>query len=169
MDYLTRNTKSLLNSGLARGDHISAKDCDVIVVGGGDTGTDCIGTASVTAVVVSSISNCSTRPPTTRAPDNSWPEWPRIFRRDYSHEEHQEKFREDPRVYSILSKEILGDETGRVTGIKTVRIDWSRPSGALSLPGGPGNRENLEGGYDPTGSGFSGTGNDAGQHAESGL
>jgi glutamate synthase (NADPH/NADH) small chain len=138
MDYLTRNTKSLLDSGLARGDHVSAKDCDVIVVGGGDTGADCIGTAlrhGCRSVVNFELLD---RPPTARAADNPWPQWPRVFRLDYSHEEHEEKYREDPRVYSILSKELLGDETGRVTGIKTVRIDWSKPSGACPFREVPG-------------------------------
>ena len=169
MDYLTRNTKSLLDSGLARGDHISAKDCDVIVVGGGDTGADCIGTAlrhGCRSVVNFELLD---RPPTTRAPDNPWPEWPRIFRRDYSHEEHQEKFREDPRVYSILSKEILGDETGRVTGIKTVRIDWSRPSGALPFREVPGTERIWKADLILLALGFLGPEIDAGRHAESGL
>jgi NAD(P)H-dependent glutamate synthase small subunit len=138
MDFLTRNTKSLLDSGLAQNDFISAKDRDVIVVGGGDTGADCIGTSlrhGCRSVVNFELLD---RPPVSRAADNPWPQWPRIFRVDYSHEECQEKYREDPRIYSILTKEFVGDGTGRVSGIKTVRIDWSKPSGKLPFREVPG-------------------------------
>jgi NAD(P)H-dependent glutamate synthase small subunit len=128
MEFLTRNTKSLLDSKLADGQYLSAKDLDVIVVGGGDTGADCIGTSlrhGCRSVVNFELLD---RPPATRAPDNPWPQWPRVYRLDYSHEECKEKFREDPRVFSVLSKEFVGDGAGRVAGIKTVRIDWSHPS-----------------------------------------
>jgi NAD(P)H-dependent glutamate synthase small subunit len=128
MEFLTRNTKSLLDSKLADGQYLSAKDLDVIVVGGGDTGADCIGTSlrhGCRSVVNFELLD---RPPATRAPDNPWPQWPRVYRLDYSHEECKEKFREDPRVFSVLSKEFVGVGAGRVAGIKTVRIDWSHPS-----------------------------------------
>ena len=128
MDFLTRNTKSLLDSKLADGRHISAQDRTVIVLGGGDTGADCIGTSlrhGCGSVVNFELLD---RPPATRSPNNPWPQWPRVFRLDYSHEECQEKFHEDPRVYSILSKEFVGDGAGRVAGVKAVRIDWSKPS-----------------------------------------
>lgn len=127
MDFLTRNTKSLLDSKLGDGAYISAKDKDVIVIGGGDTGADCIGTSIRHGCRNLVNFELLDRPPDQRAPNNPWPQWPRIYRVDYSHAECKEKFGEDPRVYSLLSKEFIGNSQGRVTGVKTVQIDWSKP------------------------------------------
>ena len=127
MDFLTRNTKSLLDSELGDGAFISAKGKDVIVIGGGDTGADCIGTSIRHGCRNLVNFELLDRPPDQRAPNNPWPQWPRIFRVDYSHAECKEKFGQDPRVYSLLSKEFVGDSEGRVTGVKTVQIDWSKP------------------------------------------
>ena len=128
MDFLTRNTKSMLDSQLADGHYVSAKDKDVVVVGGGDTGADCIGTAlrhGARGVVNFELLG---KPPRERDPQNPWPEWPRIFRLDYSHEECRDKFGDDPRVYAVLTKEFVDDGHGHVAGVKTVRIDWSSPA-----------------------------------------
>jgi NAD(P)H-dependent glutamate synthase small subunit len=128
MDFLTRNTKSLLDSGLADGRHISARDQDVIVIGGGDTGADCIGTAlrhGCRSVINFELLD---RPPAQRGLRNPWPQWPIIFRADYAHDESRAHFGEDPRVFSILTKEFLDDGHGRVQSVRTVRIDWSKPS-----------------------------------------
>ncbi len=126
MDFLTRSTKSLLDSRLADGRYISAKDKEVIVIGGGDTGADCVGTAlrqGCRSVVNFELLD---RPSVARGPNNPWPQWPRVFRLDYSHEECHDKFGDDPRVYATLTKEFVDDGHGRVAGVKTVRIDWSR-------------------------------------------
>jgi len=128
MDFLTRNTKSLLDSRLANGSYISAKDKNVIVIGGGDTGADCIGTSlrhGCHSVVNFELLE---RPPADRAGNNPWPQWPRVFRLDYSHEECRDRFGYDPRSYSILSKEFLDDGKGNVAGVRTVQIDWSKPA-----------------------------------------
>ncbi len=126
MEFLRKNTKSLLDSKLADGEYISAKDRDVIVIGGGDTGTDCIGT-SIRHGCKSLVNfELLDRPPESRAPDNPWPQWPRIFRADYGHEESEAKFGRDPREFAILSTEFVGDEKGRVAGIRTVRVGWSK-------------------------------------------
>src|SRR5262249_19162304 len=87
MEFLTGNTKSLLDSKFADGKYISAKDKDVIVIGGGDTGCDCIGTSMRHGC--KSLVNFELLPqsPPQRAPDNPWPEWPRIHRSDYGHTE----------------------------------------------------------------------------------
>ena len=127
MDFLTRNTKSLLDSQLADHAYLSAKAKHVIVIGGGDTGADCIGTSLRHGA--SSIVNFELLAPSPkeRAPNNPWPEWPRIFRVDYSHAEVQARTGRDPRAYNILTKEFVDDGTGSVKGIKTVEVDWSKP------------------------------------------
>ncbi len=133
MDFLTRNTKSLLDSGLRNGQYISARDKHVIVIGGGDTGADCIGTSlrhGCRSVVNFELLE---RPPAERAANNPWPQWPRVYRVDYSHAETAARLGEDPRHYGLLTKEFLADSEGRVTGIKTVRVDWQRPDGKALL------------------------------------
>ncbi|QDV27225.1 glutamate synthase subunit beta [Aureliella helgolandensis] len=127
MDFLARNTKSLLDSKLADGAYTSAKDLDVIVIGGGDTGADCIGTSMRHGC--KSIANFELldTPPVERADNNPWPQWPRIYRLDYSHAEVKAKWGEDPRAYNILTKEFIGDKNGKLTGVKTVSVDWSKP------------------------------------------
>jgi glutamate synthase (NADPH) small chain len=123
MDFLTANTKSLLDSNLEDGNYISAKDKNVIVIGGGDTGTDCIGTSLRHGCKSLINFELLPRPPEERAANNPWPLWPRIYRVDYGHAEAASKFGEDPRVYSIMSKEFLQDENGNLSGIVTVNVD----------------------------------------------
>jgi len=123
MEFLTANTKSLLDSGLEDGCYISAKDKDVIVIGGGDTGTDCIGTSLRHGCRSLVNFELLPKPPAERAPNNPWPLWPRIYRVDYGHAEAAERFGDDPRVYSIMSKEFLMDDAGKLTGIVTVNVD----------------------------------------------
>ncbi len=125
MEFLHKNTKSLLDSKLQYGQYISAKDRDVIVIGGGDTGTDCIGTALRHGCRSLINFELLDRPPQSRAPDNPWPQWPRIFRVDYGHAEAAARFGADPREFAILSKAFFGDAQGRVAGAETVRVQWS--------------------------------------------
>ena len=111
MDYLHANAKSLLDSKLEDGRYISARDKDVIVIGGGDTGTDCVGTAlrhGCRSLVQFEILS---RPPDTRAPDNPWPQWPRIYRMDYGQEEAAALFGADPRRFSIMTVRMEGDDS----------------------------------------------------------
>lgn len=174
MDFLTRNTKALLDgdcglqiadcglNGEANGEairnpqseirnsldpYISAKGKNVIVIGGGDTGADCIGTSLRHGAT--SITNFELLAPSpeNRAANNPWPEWPRVFRVDYSHAEVKARTGHDPRAYNILTKEFVAaddEEAGarsaskgenvsrqRVVGVKTVEVDWSKP-----VPGG---------------------------------
>ncbi|MEE9310468.1 MAG: glutamate synthase subunit beta, partial [Cocleimonas sp.] len=104
MEFLTANTRSLLDSELADGNYISAKNKKVIVIGGGDTGTDCIGTSLRHGC--KSMVNFELLPqsPDERAEDNPWPLWPLIYRVDYGHEESNERFGKDPREFCILTK-----------------------------------------------------------------
>ena len=123
MDFLTANTKSLVDSNLEDGNYISAKDKNVIVIGGGDTGTDCIGTSLRHGCKSLINFELLPRPPEERAANNPWPLWPKIYRVDYGHAEAAQKFGDDPRVYSIMSKKFLQDENGNLSGIVTVNVD----------------------------------------------
>lgn len=138
MEFLSANTKSLLDSELNDGNYISAKDKDVIVIGGGDTGTDCIGTSLRHGC--KSLVNFELVPqaPDVRAPNNPWPQWPRIFRKDYGHKEAAARFdyadmenktlQRDPREYSIQTVEFIGDDNGNLKAIKTQQVDWNNPN-----------------------------------------
>ena len=125
MEFLIKNTKSLLDSNLKDQNYISARNKKVIVIGGGDTGTDCLGT--------SLRHNCDSlvnfeimpKPPAKRCEENPWPTWPTIFRVDYGHEEATAKYGEDPRTYSISGKEFVRDKEGKLLGINTVEVDES--------------------------------------------
>jgi NAD(P)H-dependent glutamate synthase small subunit len=123
MEFLGKNTKSLLDSKLKNKNFISAKDKNVIVIGGGDTGNDCLGTSL--RHKCKSLLNFEILPelPKDRADNNPWPLFPRIHKVDYGHEESIEVLGKDPREYSISGKEFLRDESGKLIGIKTVMVD----------------------------------------------
>ena len=125
MDYLTRSTQAFLDHTETA---ISAAGRQVVVIGGGDTGADCIGTALRQGC--ESIVNFEllAQPPAERAEDNPWPQWPLILRSDYAHTEAQHRFGDDPRTYNLLSKAFTCDDHGRVSGIRTVTVDWDKPS-----------------------------------------
>ncbi|KAF3766236.1 glutamate synthase [Cryphonectria parasitica EP155] len=124
MEFLHKNTKSLLDSELQDGTYLSAKDKHVVVIGGGDTGNDCIGT-SVRHGAKSVVNfELLPQPPETRARDNPWPQWPRIYRVDYGHTEVRQHTGKDPREYNIKSARFVDDGNGRVKGIETMRVEW---------------------------------------------
>ncbi|MBT3462441.1 MAG: glutamate synthase subunit beta [Gammaproteobacteria bacterium] len=123
MAFLTANTKSLLDSNLADGQYISAKDKHVIVIGGGDTGTDCIGTSLRHGCKSLVNFELLPQPPQTRAADNPWPLWPKIFRVDYGHAESEVRFGADPRQFSVLSKSFLRGPDGTLKGVVTIDVD----------------------------------------------
>jgi glutamate synthase (NADPH/NADH) small chain len=131
MAFLHANTKSLLDSGHRDGQYISAAGKDVIVIGGGDTGTDCVGTAlrhGCRSLVQFEI---LPRPPEERAPDNPWPQWPKVYKLDYGQEEAEALFGRDPREYLIQTRKLVGDSSGRVKELHTVRVEWTRDHGRL--------------------------------------
>lgn len=139
MEFLTANTRSLLDSKLADGSYISAAGKDVVVIGGGDTGTDCVGTAirhGCRSVVQLEI---MPQPPRTRPVDNPWPQFPRVLKVDYGQEEAHALYGADPRQYQVMTKGFVGDEQGRVKGVHTVQVEWVRgPQGRLvpqEIPG----------------------------------
>ncbi len=128
MEFLTKNTKSLLDSNHADGQFISATDRHVIVIGGGDTGTDCVGTAMRHGAASVTQLEILPSPPLERAPDNPWPQWPKVYKLDYGQEEAAALQGADPRVYSVQTKRFVGDETGRVKELHTVGVEWHRNS-----------------------------------------
>ncbi|HYT92002.1 MAG TPA: FAD-dependent oxidoreductase, partial [Gemmataceae bacterium] len=117
---------------------ISAKDQDVIVIGGGDTGTDCVGTSlrhGCRSLVQFEI---LPKPPLSRASDNPWPQWPKVYKLDYGQEEAAALFGDDPRQYLIQTKRFVGDENGHLKELHTVRIEWVRDNGRFApceIPG----------------------------------
>jgi glutamate synthase (NADPH) small chain len=124
MEFLHANTKSLLDSDLADGEYISAKDKHVVVIGGGDTGTDCLGTSLRHGCKSLVNFEIVPHPPHHRAEDNPWPQWPRVFRVDYGHAEGAAKFGRDPREFCMQTVEFKG-ENGRVTSLVACDVDWN--------------------------------------------
>ncbi|MBN2194389.1 MAG: glutamate synthase subunit beta [Polyangiaceae bacterium] len=141
MDFLTANTRSLLESSLQDGKYLDANGKRVLVIGGGDTGTDCVATSIRHGCRSLTNLELLPQPPPQRAEDNPWPTWPRILRTDYGHAEAAAKWGDDPRVFSVLSKEFIGDGSGNVAGVRTVRVDWRRGSGRLEMVELPGTDE----------------------------
>lgn len=134
VDFLRANTKSLLDSNLSDGNFISAKDKNVIVIGGGDTGTDCVGTSlrhGCKSLVQFEIMN---KPPLERADNNPWPQWPRILKVDYGQQEFEAKYGEDPRKYAINVKSFEGDSEGNLTKVNTVDVKWEKNDRGAFVP-----------------------------------
>ncbi len=127
MEFLQANTRNLIGGSLQDEEvaTISARLKDVVVIGGGDTGTDCVGTALRHGCRSLTQFEILNRPPLERQPDNPWPEWPRILRVDYAQEEAKAVYGEDPRSYNILTKRFVGDENGQVKEIHTVQVEWA--------------------------------------------
>ena len=134
MEFLHANTKSILDSRHEDGRYVSAKDKDVIVIGGGDTGTDCVGTALRQGCRSLIQFEILPQPPEQRASDNPWPEWPKVFRVDYGHEEAAARFGHDPRAYSIMTKRFIGAEDGSVRAVETVEVDLTANNSRTGTP-----------------------------------
>jgi glutamate synthase (NADPH) small chain len=126
MEFLSGNTKSLL-AGTAPA--ISAAGKHVIVIGGGDTGTDCVGTAIRQGAKSVTQLEILPQPPETRAADNPWPQWPKVYKMDYGQEEAAALWGADPRRYCVNTRRLIGED-GRVTAIETVDIDWIHVAGS---------------------------------------
>ena len=124
VDFLTANTKSLLNSEFADKKYVDTKDKNVVIVGGGDTGNDCVGTAIRHGAKSVIQLEMMPKPPEKRAENNAWPEFPRILKTDYGQEEAIAVFGEDPRIYQTTVKEIIS-EKGKLKAIKTVEVKFT--------------------------------------------
>jgi glutamate synthase (NADPH/NADH) small chain len=125
MEFLSRNTRSLLDSDHRDGNFLSAKDRDVVVIGGGDTGTDCVATALRQGCRSLVQFEILPRPPDGRSTENPWPQWPKIYRLDYGQQEAAHLFGQDPRTFSVMTREFLGDNGGHLRGVRTVDVEWT--------------------------------------------
>ncbi|MGH7817323.1 MAG: FAD-dependent oxidoreductase, partial [Candidatus Binatia bacterium] len=134
MDFLLANTKSLLDSQHQNGNYISAKDKHVIVVGGGDTGTDCVGTSMRHGCKSLTQLEILPRPSDTRQPDNPWPEWPKVYKLDYGQEEVAARFGADPRVYLTTGEKFVGDDHGNVKEMHIYDVEWSKNEQGAFIP-----------------------------------
>jgi glutamate synthase (NADPH) small chain len=150
MAYLQGNTAALLAGGelpVAGGELPVASDQppatghrplatgkDVIVIGGGDTGTDCVASALRQGCKSLVQFEIMPQPPLSRAPDNPWPQWPKVFKQDYGQEEATAVFGQDPRKYSVLTKRFIGNAQGQVQAVETVEVMWAANGNGRSAP-----------------------------------
>lgn len=123
VDFLKSTTKSLLDLNLSDGTYISAKDKRVLVIGGGDTGNDCVGTSIRHGAKSVLQLEMMPKPPQKRAELNPWPEWPKVLKTDYGQEEAIAVFGEDPRVYQTTVKEFIGDKEGKICKAKIIKLE----------------------------------------------
>jgi glutamate synthase (NADPH) small chain len=133
MEFLTANTQHLLD-GEKNGDFITATGKDVVIIGGGDTGTDCVGTSMRHGCRSLAQLEILPRPPMERAQDNPWPEWPKVYLLDYGQAEAAAKFGTDPRVYLTTARRFVGDEQNRVKEVHTVNVSWEKDANGRWTP-----------------------------------
>ena len=140
VDFLTSTTKSLLDNDLKEGTFISAKGKDVVVIGGGDTGNDCVGTAIRHGAKSVIQLEMMPKAPDKRAENNPWPEWPRICKTDYGQEEAIAVFGNDPRIYQTTVKEFKKDKSGNLTKLVLVKLEAKKDekTGRLNMVEIPG-------------------------------
>jgi glutamate synthase (NADPH/NADH) small chain len=146
VDFLKRNTKSLLDSDFKDKQYVDTKDKDVVIIGGGDTGNDCVGTAirhgakSVTQIEM------MPKAPDTRAESNPWPEWPKICKTDYGQQEAIAVYGHDPRIYESTVKEFIKDKNGNLKAVKIVSLTWEKDpaTGRMNMKEVPGSEKLLD-------------------------
>ncbi len=134
MEFLGANTKSLLDSQHRDRNYICAQNKDVIVVGGGDTGTDCVGTSMRHGCKSLTQLEILPRPPDTRQADNPWPEWPKVYKLDYGQEEAAARFGADPRIYLTTGEKFVGDERGHVRELHVYDVEWTKNEQGAFVP-----------------------------------
>lgn len=131
MEFLHGNTKALLDQTPPP---ITAEGKDVVIIGGGDTGTDCVGTSMRHGCKSLVQVEILPRPPEQRAKDNPWPEWPKTYKMDYGQEEAAAKYGADPRVYLTTAKKFISDDQGNVSGVHLVQIKWDKNEKGQFVP-----------------------------------
>ncbi len=136
MDFLTANTKAVLDPS---GKYITADGKDVVIIGGGDTGTDCVGTSVRHGCKTVTQLEIMAKPPLKRAANNPWPEWPKVYNMDYGQQEAAAKFGDDPRVYLTTATKFEGDADGNVKAVHVVNVEWKKDDkgnfGPQKIPG----------------------------------
>lgn len=145
VDFLKANTKSLLDSDFEDKKYVDTKSKNVVIIGGGDTGNDCVGTSirhgckSVTQIEM------MPKAPDTRSASNPWPEWPKICKTDYGQEEAIAVFGHDPRIYESTVKEFVKDKNGSLKAVKIVKLSWEKDpaSGRMKMSEVPGSEQTL--------------------------
>jgi len=133
MEFLHHNTKTLLDGKKSDG-FISAEGKDVLVIGGGDTGTDCVATAMRHKCKSLLQLEIMDKPPLERTSSNPWPQWPKVYRLDYGQEEAASLFGSDPRRYLVTAKRFIGDEKGFVKAFEIVGIEWQKGDNGRFVP-----------------------------------
>ena len=133
MDFLTDNTRAVLDQH-QNGNFVTADSRDVVIIGGGDTGTDCVGTSMRHGCHSLVQVEILPRSPNVRAQDNPWPEWPKVYKMDYGQEEAAAKFGDDPRVYLTTATKFEGDENGHVKAVHLVEVIWERNDKGQFIP-----------------------------------
>lgn len=133
MEFLTANTKAVLDKTQGA-DFISAQGKDVVIIGGGDTGTDCVGTSIRHGCSTVGQLEIMPRPPETRAANNPWPEYPKVYKLDYGQEEAAAKFGEDPRNYTTTATKFEDDGEGNVKAVHVVDVKWERNEKGQFIP-----------------------------------
>lgn len=131
MDFLTANTRAVL---AGESSVLSATGKDVVIIGGGDTGTDCVGTSLRHGCTSVTQLEIMPHPPESRAADNPWPEWPKTHKVDYGQEEAAARFGADPRVFTTTATKFEGDEAGNVKAVHTVEVQWERNDNGQYMP-----------------------------------
>lgn len=143
VDFLTAATKKVI--GETEEFAITAKDKHVVIVGGGDTGNDCVGTSIRQGCKSVTQLEMMGQPPVSRTPSNPWPQWPRVLKTDYGQQEAIACFGHDPRLYETTVKEIISDESGKITALKIVKLSWTKDpaSGRMNMAEIPGSEEEI--------------------------
>ena len=159
VDFLSATTKSLLDSGLKDNKYISAKGKKVVIIGGGDTGNDCVGTSIRHGAASVVQLEMMPKAPDTRAENNPWPEWPKVCKTDYGQEEAIAVFGNDPRIYQTTVKEFLKDKNGNLSGLTVVKLESKKDekTGRMMMVEVPGSESKMEADMVLIAAGFLGT------------
>lgn len=159
VDFLAATTRSLLDSDLKDKKYISAKNKRVVIIGGGDTGNDCVGTSIRHGAVSVVQLEMMPKAPDVRAENNPWPEWPKICKTDYGQEEAIAMFGHDPRIYQTTVKEFLKDKNGNLSGLVTVKLESKKDekTGRMAMVEVPGSENKMDADMVLIAAGFLGT------------